>query len=86
MEKEEQLELFPQYVKKVKAKARLEHWEIAPSTHRLIGQVFNHPERPDGTWVCTTQLVHVDPDYKRAITQNTEYELGERYMEEKEAA
>lgn len=57
--------------------ARIENWYIGHDD-RLYGEAYGHPDPkiPDGSPVITTRVVTYDRLNNRAVTQNTEYVLG----------
>lgn len=62
-------------MEKKKQKARLENWYVGEDD-LLHGEVYGHPLFGEGDSVRTSRLVKFDPESKKAITLNTEYELG----------
>ncbi len=56
-------------------KAKLENWQVG-TDDCLIGESYGHPKHKDGTIVITSRVVTWDKESGKAITANTEYELG----------
>ena len=65
-----------------KQRAIIRNWYIDGSD-RIKGQVYGHPLFEDGTQVTTSRVVYFDKEAKKAITKNTEYELGSPLIVEK---
>jgi hypothetical protein len=67
---------------------RLEKWQLNPRPMsmrlsssvfegQVIGFVYGNPKFEDGSWVRTSDVVELDPEFKFAKTRNSLYELGE---------
>lgn len=57
-------------------KARLEQWFVGEGDF-LYGLSYSHPKHEDGTPIRTSRVVIWDRKIGKAVTKNTEYELGE---------
>lgn len=73
---------------------RLENWDIlaCPDMEgraHVGGQIYGHPDYPDGKWVMTDHVVYFDNDAKQVVTFTSgTYQLGEmsQKMKDKEAS
>lgn len=54
---------------------KLENWYIN-NVDQIVGQVYGDTRFPDGTVIVTGRVAKWDGN--KAVTKNTEYELGER--------
>lgn len=61
---------------KSKPQARIEDWHRLPGDTGLAGRVFDHPEIPDGEYVRTSTILHLDTEAGECETRNTLYKLG----------
>lgn len=57
---------------------KLENWRLVGGD-QIVGQVFGHPKFEDGTEVWTSRVACLDLESGKAITKNSEYELGMPY-------
>lgn len=66
---------------------RIENWSLqreildgyrAPEDgfYCLVGDVYDHPKKKDGSHVATSRLIELSVSNRKAITQNTTYVLG----------
>ena len=56
-------------------KARLEDWFI-DDCDRLVEASYGHPNFTDGSLILTSRVVTLNLETNKALTKNTEYELG----------
>jgi hypothetical protein len=56
----------------------LHFWAVVEiwDSHSLFGVVTGHPNRQDGNWVVTSELLWLSPDEKSARTLSRFYRLG----------
>lgn len=64
-------------IEKEKQNARLEDWYLGEDD-MLFGTVYGHPKIPDGEHVVTSRVVFLDLLSSKAVTKNTNYDLGKR--------
>jgi hypothetical protein len=55
------------------------HYYLAPEQRkfRLCGQVYNHPEINDGSWIESTRIISMTDTM--AVTKNTTYILNTQF-------
>lgn len=64
-----------------KKQVRLENWKrchINERIHFLEGEVYEHPEFPDGHTIFTSKILNIADDESTAETLNTIYKLGKK--------
>lgn len=64
-----------------KQNARLENWYVGEDD-LLHGTVYGHPKLPDGTFIYTSRVVSLDKITGKAVTRNTNYELGKHVAQD----